>query len=343
MVPCPPFLTTSAPRTCRCSPDSDQDAVQGWLLPDLDTVGSIYSISNGTCWTVLGWGGGTCDGGCVSLGDCEGPLSTQFYRGSAAENASSSFFTIAAGPSWLNDPTYENTTLCVQENHAGRYLQVWPCSGSGDSPGEGWEVILAPSGTSSQLETDGELHFDPRRRCGGADFPCPASASPSPSPSPTPSPGTSVSPTRTVTRTRSRTPSLSSSPAPGGAAGASPAGGGGFSPVAAGGLSVFLILAVASGAVWVLRFDGDAVLRGAWGRLTGGGGGGGGTPGRGGSPSPRAGFLSATAGGAGSSGAAAAVARLNFAATAAPPPGAEKVSLLRGATSAPTYGASGAI
>jgi len=114
-APLPPPI-----RTCECSPDADQDPVQGWLLPELDTVGSVYSLSNGTCWTVLGWGGGTCDGGCVSLGDCEGPNSTQFYRGVAAENASSSFFSIAAAPSWFNDPSFENTTLCVQENHDGR-------------------------------------------------------------------------------------------------------------------------------------------------------------------------------------------------------------------------------
>jgi hypothetical protein len=352
-------LTARSPYTHprRCSPDADVDPIQGWLLPELDTVGSIYSVSNGTCWTVLGWGG-TCDGGCVALGDCEGvrtcatprslnthflntsppqPYSTQFYRGSAAENATSSFFTIAQGPSWLNQPAYENVTFCVQENHAGRYLQAWPCSGDGSSPGEGWESIAAPSATSAQLENDWELHFDPRRRCVSADFPCPASATPSL----TPSPGASVSgtpsltPTRTVTRTKtaSRTRTVSPPPA---AVPAKPADREINWAAVWGGLggSLLLLAVVAGGALWVLKFGGGALLQGVFLQVAGGGGS---PPG-----APKMVFLSAAAGGVGSSGAQAAVARLNFAANAAPA-GSEKVSLLRALGPAPTYGAHSAI
>ncbi len=88
-----------------------------------------------------------------------------------------------AAPSWWD----QSSTYCIQENHDGAYLQVWPCTGEGTAAGEQW-ILKAPDAIETWMENDWELVNKPGRRCVSTACKPPASATASPSFSPSASP-----------------------------------------------------------------------------------------------------------------------------------------------------------
>jgi len=54
----------------------------------------------------------------------------------------------------FNEPenTHPNSQPQAPHKPEPNSLQVWPCTGDGKSPGEGWEAIIAPTSDSFQLE-----------------------------------------------------------------------------------------------------------------------------------------------------------------------------------------------